>query len=210
MIGSEDDGGKPGASDARGEGVGVREEDGAEWRFAGYLYRLADASYDVEERRGQTLDSLSMQLLTCITILSVAFLTPASFLFSCFDGDGEALTVGQVRLAWMYAVVLIPLAVALLLVLHAQSLKKMSVLASPEDMAGYVREKLNEYTQGEKRDMSELGVAEDFCSSIQGRYKGMERKNDETWKKLRLAMRLVEMSCAAAVLFGIFMLLELA
>lgn len=180
-----------------------------------YLYRLADKSYETEEGRGRTLADLSVQLLTCITILSVAFLTPASFLFECY-GDGESdITPAQMRLAWMYAVVLIPLVIGLLLVLYARVLKTMNVLSSPGAQMEYVqklyddRNSLRDDGSGKTEQLSELEIAESYCAGIEEKYQGMVNKHNKMWMLLRRSMYLIAGSCIAALVFGLVLLFEL-
>lgn len=177
-----------------------------EARLAKYLYKLADKAYGIEEARGHTLDDLSAQLLTCVTILSVAFLTPASLLFECYEVAGEGLSKGQIRLIWMYAAVLIPLVIALLLVLWSKVLKTMESLASPMTQANYVRELLEDKNKGPK--MTDLDIAESYCAGIEDKYNGMHEKHDDMWMRLCRAMYLIAASCVAALIFGVVMLLE--
>lgn len=177
-------------------------------KLAEYLYRLADMSYRIEEERGRTLADLSAQLLTCVTILSVAFLTPASFLFECYRVDDGGLSVEQIRLIWMYAIVLVPLVVALLLVLWSRVLKPMEALSSPSKQADYVRDLLEH--KEENSTMSDLDIAQSFCLGIEDKYNGMHDKHDKMWMLLRIAMHHVGASCVAALLFGLFLLFEIS
>ena len=179
-----------------------------------FLYRLADKSYETEESRGRTLDGLSNQLLTCITILSVAFLTPVPSLFE-FYGKGESgITLAQLRLAWMYAIVLIPLVIGLLLVLRARVLKTMNVLSSPKAQMEYVqklyndRDKPRDDGSGKTERLSELEIAGSYCEGIEEKYQGMVGKHDKVWMLLRCSMYLIAMSCIAASLFSLILLID--
>lgn len=175
--------------------------------FADLLYRLSDKTYEMEMKRGEELNELSAQLLTCITIMSVALLTPVSFLFECFsDGTGN-LSDGQICLAWMYAIVLIPESVALLLVLSARTLRTMAALAAPVYQAEYVVEECKTYPDNREESISAaLFAAVKYANGLNNNFNGMSEKHDRSWKRLKLSMVLMGVSCGAALLFGLMIL----
>ena len=177
-----------------------------------HLYRLANLSYSTEKEREKKLDDLSAQLLTCITILSVAFLTPASFLFDCYAApNNTGLSPAQIKLAWMYAVVLVPLTVCLILILRARSLRQMEVLDSPESLSAFVSKLHDGYLANDPEyQLNELIIAQNYCSAIQGTFNGMRMKHDRMWKLIKMAMALVIVSCSCALIFGLHLLLQLA
>lgn len=179
--------------------------------LAAHLYRLAELSFETEKERERKLEDLSVQLLTCITILSVAFLTPASFLFECYADPSKAgIAPGQIRLAWMYAIVLAPLAVCLILTLHARMLKQMEVLDSPESQSRFV-EGLYSNRADKSTDpvIDDLTLASNYCAAIQGTFDGMREKHNNMWNIIKLSIRLVIFSCSAALAFSLFLLIEL-
>lgn len=186
----------------------VNEDSDTNRALADFLYRLADRSYEMEMRRGRELSDLSAQLLSSITIMSVALLTPASFLFECYSNNTGALSCQQVRLAWMYAIVLLLQAAALVIVLRARSLKPMSALASPGDQSRYV---LGVY---ERRSWKaecppELYSAMRYSDGLNENFKGTVKKHDAMWTQLQRAMCLMKLSCLLSAGFGILLLLEL-
>lgn len=180
--------------------------------LAGHLYRLANLSYDTEKEREKKLDDLSVQLLTCVTILSVAFLTPASFLFECYaTTNSVGLAPAQIKLAWMYAIVLAPLVVCIILTLCARSLRQMEVLDSPESQAAFINRLHNEdAADNSGYCIDDLTVAQNYCDAIQGTFEGMRKKHDTMWKLIKISMILVIFSCGCALLFGLHLLLQLA
>ena len=165
-----------------------------------------------EKEREKKLDDLSVQLLTCVTILSVAFLTPASFLFECYaTTNSVGLAPAQIKLAWMYAIVLAPLVVCIILTLCARSLRQMEVLDSPESQAAFINRLHNEDTADNSGDcIDDLTVAQNYCDAIQGTFEGMRKKHDTMWKLIKISMTLVIFSCGCALLFGLHLLLQLA
>ena len=169
--------------------------------LAQYLNDLARQAFDTEVDRGRRLEDLSSQMLTCITIMSVAFITPASGLFDFFSSIDDS-GAWQVQLAWMYAAVLVPLGICLILVLRARTLKSMEVLASPEKQVEYV-ERLK------RESVDELEIAKGFCAGLQGTYQGMFKKNERAWGLLKASMLLVALSCVFALLFGFALLFQL-
>lgn len=187
-------------------------DDQAKKLLAEHLYRLANLSYDTEKEREKKLDDLSVQLLTCITILSVAFLTPASFLFDCYAASNSAgIAPAQVKLAWMYAIVLAPMVICIILILRSRSLKQMEVLDSPESQSAFVKQLLDGYTEDDfECGLDELVLAQNYCSAIQGTFEGMRKKHNAMWGLIKTSMMLVIFSCCCALLFGLHLLLQLS
>lgn len=179
--------------------------------LASHLYRLADLTFTTEIEREKKLEDQSTQLLTCITILSVAFLTPASFLFECYASpDTSGISTAQIKLAWMYAVVLIPLAICLIVTLRARMLKPMKVLDSPVCQFNFVDQLFNTYREkSQEIPIDELTLAGNYCEAMQGTFQGMRTKLDNMWKMLKFSIGLVIFSCSAALLFGMHLLLGL-
>lgn len=172
------------------------------------LYKLADQSYQTEVMREKTLEDLSVQLLTCMTILSVALITPASFLFECYsDGTGN-LSAGQIRLAWMYASVLIPQVIGLLLVLRARVLKTIHTLDSPAAQADFIKTNLDNLNAGQE-EASPIEVAKCYCDGLEDSFNGMAKKHDDMWKLLKAAMFLLGLSASLSAIFGMVLLLSL-
>ena len=186
-------------------------DDQAKKLLAEHLYRLANLSYDTEKEREKKLDDLSVQLLTCITILSVAFLTPASFLFDCYAASNcTGIAPDQVKLAWMYAIVLVPLVVCIILILRARSLKQMKVLDSPESQSDFVKQLLDESTvDNPEYILDELVIAQNYCTAMQGTFEGMREKHDKMWALIKISMILVIISCSCTLFFGLHLLLQL-
>lgn len=115
----------------------------------------------------------------------------------------------------MYAIILIPLVIGLLLVLRARVLKTMNVLASPRSQMEYVqklyddRDRLRHDDSGKTEQLSELEIAESYCEGIEEKYQGMVNKHNKMWKLLRRSMYLIAGSCIAALIFGLVLLFEL-
>lgn len=175
--------------------------------FADLLNRLSDKAYEMEMRRGEELNELSAQLLTCITIMSVALLTPASFLFECLSDGTGSLSDGQICLAWMYAIVLIPESIALLLVLSARTLRTMAALAAPSQQAEYVVNECAAYPENNDESFSAaLFAAVKYANGLNNNFNGMAEKHDRSWRRLKLAMVLMGVSCVSTLLFGLILL----
>lgn len=172
------------------------------------LYRLADQSYQTEVMREKTLEDLSVQLLTCMTILSVALITPASFLFDCYSDGTGSLSADQIRLAWMYASVLTPQAIGLLLVLRARALTTMNTLSSPAAQADFIKTNIDKLNNAHK-EASLFEVAKCYCDGLEDSFNGMAKKHDNMWKLLKAAMLLLGLSASLSALFGLFLLLSL-
>ena len=115
----------------------------------------------------------------------------------------------------MYAGVLIPLVIGLLLVLYARVLKTMNVLSSPRAQMEYVqklyddRNSLRDDGSGKTEQLSELEIAESYCAGIEEKYQGMVNKHNKMWMLLRRSMYLIAGSCIAALVFGLVLLFEL-
>lgn len=173
--------------------------------FATHLKALADLSYQTEEKRGKKLETQCGRLLTCITILSVALLTPAPTLFGFF-GDGTFIpTCKQITLGWMYLIVLAQLAAALLVLLTTLILKRMPLLQSPMKQAEFIE---NELTRlGEDPSIGELNITKNYCQALEPTFIGLREKHSSMSCRLKIATCLLFSSCIFTLFFGVCLLI---
>lgn len=171
-------------------------------------------SYQMEEKRGNGIQQLSVQLLTCVTILSVAYLSPAPAVFGYFGCYSFGLLNMQSILAWMYCVVFILLVVAFLLILISQMLRKTKTLASPAEQKDYCIQRIGEIARINKKDdnssnkqksCTQNEILEAWANALNAHYKGMEKKYDRMAILLKIAMILIASSCILALLFAFFL-----
>ena len=105
---------------------------------------LANLSIDLQLKKDSNLDKVAAQLMTAITILSVAYISPSQMLFAHYACEQSRTTGAQRVLAAAYIVILLLLFVAFILVLFSRFLRKSEMLDSPEKIYEELAEQAEE------------------------------------------------------------------
>lgn len=169
--------------------------------IAHHIMSVADLSYQTLMNRDGSLKGFAEQLLTCVTILSVAYLTPIQLILSVGSECGARWerTVG-----FVYLVLLIPLLVALILTLVSLAFHKTELLSSPIKQFSHFDEKY-EKAQGEGRTITHFEIAKSYCDALGIEYKALEQKHTRMVRLLNVAAVFVIFSVAIAA-FGLIAL----
>lgn len=174
--------------------------------------RLINPSFESEIRRGEGLIQQSSQLLGCITILSVALLTPAPALFEFYGGAVEDITIHQVKLAWMYLVVMALLTLALILVLAALAGSRHKTPSSPGKQYEFVYTKLASLLE-EKFDQEGFDIGKEVAKTIKNGldpiYLDMETHHNRMSKYLKTSQLIIIIACTLSTAFSVHLVLAL-
>lgn len=164
--------------------------------IADHIVSIANLSMQTEKERDASLKGFAEQLLTSVTILSVAYLTPLQLVLDVENGLGESWPriVGFVYLA-----LIVPLVLAMVLALASIDLHGEELLSSPVEQFNYFNdacEKLNL----EEEKITCLGTAKSYCEALNNEYEALERKHERMIRLLKKASKLVIFSVSIAVL----------
>lgn len=172
-----------------------------------YIRLSARFAYETEEKRGAGLEQLSTKLLECITILSVALLTPAAPLFEYYRFGSPCTTTQQIRLVWMYAIVFTLLILALCLVLYSQTKRKMLLPPSPTDfLPSYDHMNAKEAELNDR--FSAFTLSRMYAEILGEHCDGMKGKHEKMWELIRASMHLIISACILIGLFAAYLILE--
>ena len=173
--------------------------------IAHHIMSVADLSYQTLMNRDGSLKGFAEQLLTCVTILSVAYLTPIQLILSVGSECGARWerTVG-----FVYLVLLIPLLVALILTLVSLAFHKTELLSSPIKQFSHFDEKY-EKAQREGRTITHFEIAKSYCDALGIEYKAFEQKHTRMVRLLNVAAGFVIFSVTIAA-FGLIALFILS
>lgn len=141
--------------------------------FAKHLVNLANESYEFEKARYEGLERLAGQLLTFVTILSVALVTPAPALFNHVATGSPSQ---HARLVWEYFILITILLVALGFILASLVRTKNNVLNSPQELKEYISEKQGSY---ESNSDSEFDIACNYINALQINYEVFLNKSNK-------------------------------
>lgn len=163
--------------------------------IADHIVSVANLSMQTEKERDNSLKGFAEQLLTCVTILSVAYLTPLQVILDAGKslGEGWPRTVG-----FVYLFLLSPLLVALILALVSIDLRKEELLASPVELFSFFNDACER--QSFEEEITCLSTAKSYCDSLNNEYKALEHKHERMIRPLKVASGLVIFSVAVATL----------
>lgn len=169
--------------------------------FAEYLVNLADKSYEFEKTRYEGFERLAGQLLTFVTILSVALVTPAPALFDYAATKSSSLCM---CLAWEFFICITLLLIALGFVLVSLFRTKANVLDSPQKQLEYISRLLEECKSGEIDINLEFDIACNYTEALQIGYEAFLEKNKKMWNRLKASIVLIAVTCILIFVFGLF------
>ena len=129
------------------------------------ILRLVDTSVKMEWDRGKSLAETSTRLLTCISVLSVAFLSLLSPLCDAFEGVGK-----QAPILLVYIAVFGCLAAAFICSLMAQFRFKYKKLRGPKEI---VTARAGDVEWPTRKDAAIMYVRE-----LEEHYESTAKKND--------------------------------
>lgn len=165
-------------------------------KAAEHINALASLSLEVEREKDSSLKHYASQLLTCVTILSVAYLTPASFIYSKFGGTGDA-THGQRVTVFVLMIMLLLLIAALLLSLLALILSKTEVIDSPDvQYENFTSLHQNAKENGECPTF--FNLSKNYCKALEIQYQALSKKHKRMWALLKAATIMVVLSVLIA------------
>lgn len=183
--------------DDRDRETGVSEKELCE-----LVASVAEMSLQTERDRDASLKGVAEQLLVCITILSVAYLTPIQVLLELHKECG----IHWIRIVFLvYFMLLFPLLVALVLTLLSLVLRKAQLLKSPVSQYDHFSNAWRK-ARDEKNPITALDVLDVYCSALDGQFEAFNRKHCSMHWVLRISMVLVIISVVFA---GIGMLVLL-
>lgn len=161
---------------------------------------LANLSIEMQLKKDANLDKVTTQLMTAITILSVAYISPSQMLFDYY-GCGSLQTTGSQRiLAVAYIIILSFLFASLVLAMASRFLRKSQMLESPKRICDEFAKQVKEKKDKDK-DIEESAVAIYYCDSIDSFYWTTRAKNEKATKLTGAATILLLLSVSFALLF---------
>lgn len=159
---------------------------------------LANLSLELQLKKDSNLDKVATQLMTAITILSVAYISPSEMLFAHYACEQSQTTGAQRVLAAAYIVILLLLFIAFVLVLFSRFLRKSEMLDPPKEIYEELAEQAEEL---KNQNVDNRTIAKYYCYSINPFYSTTETKNDRSWKMIKLAAAFLLASVSLAILF---------
>ena len=175
---------KPAANRSRAS-VRIVKPDDASKLSASYLEWAGNLSYQTELERTSSLEQLAVNLLSSVSIISVALLTIAPLLFNHYSETGdETLGLPCRLLALGYGSTVFLLGIAFLLALLSQMRLKQQVPASPKQLVAYV----NSEIEAGRPISSAIDLAQMKCQTMQPHFESLYKKNEFVRKMLRGAM----------------------
>lgn len=163
------------------------------------LYKLSGLTLEIELKRDANLDKVATQTMTAITILSVAYITPAKALFDYYSFGSMQATGQQRVLAFVYITILLLLLVSFLFVLASRALRKSMPPDSPHVLFSDFSSRIKESEKAGKA-IKDIDLANYYCNSIAQFFETTAKKNDRSWRLIKWAMHLLSTSAIIAVL----------
>ena len=161
---------------------------------------LANLSVEMQLKKDSNLDKAATQLMTAITILSVAYISPSQMLFHHYACESIQTTGSQRILAVAYIAILTLLFASLVLTLISRLLRKSQLLNSPKEICEEFTRQVEE-KRSKSEGISEKKIAKYYCDSIDGFYWTTRTKNERASKLIEAATILLLLSVSLAVLF---------
>lgn len=151
-------------------------------------------------KKDSNLDKAATQLMTAITILSVAYISPSQMLFHHYACEPIQTTGSQRILAVAYIAILTLLFASLVLTLISRLLRKSQLLNSPKEICEEFTRQVEE-KRSKSEGISEKKIAKYYYDSIDGFYWTTRTKNERASKLIEAATILLLLSVSLAVLF---------
>ena len=164
--------------------------------IAKHIISVANLSFQSEMAKDSSLKGLAGQILTCVTILSAAYLMPAEQITSLNKnlGDGWISIV-----AISYAILLIPLLIALILALTSLDPREATLLSSPlKQFESFSRE--GEALRKAGKELTQQAISQSYCDALNNEYMALEKKHDRMVSLLKVARGLIIFSVSAAMM----------
>ena len=166
--------------------------------MADHICSLAEMAFRSELNKDKSLKYNAGQLLVCITILSVAFLTPVQSL-----GQLSAVDLGSLhwqRIFYVsYIAILAPLFIALVLVLLSLSLQKNVLLDSPAAQYLYFEGVFRKECEN-NQEISYIELSRSYCDALENEFQALASKHNRMGRLLRAGTAFVIASCALAAI----------
>lgn len=164
--------------------------------IARHIISVADLSFQTEINRDGSLKSFAEQLLTCITILSVAYLTTAQLIIDAGKRYGKCW---QRAVSFAYLALLIPLLTALVLALASLAFRKAKLLSSPIEQFDYFSKMLDK-GRADGFEVGHLDIAKSYCDALENEYEALKQKHARMTLLLKVAAVLVIFSVVIAAI----------
>lgn len=162
--------------------------------IAKHIVSVAGLSFQTSMNRDESLKGFAEQLFTCVTILSVAYLTPLQLIIDARAGcDGRWPRI----VCFVYLVLLLPLLVALVLALASLAFHKTKLLASPMEQFGYFSN-LREAGRINGQEVCHMDIAKSYCDALDNEYSALEHKHARMVRLSNVAAALVIFSVVIA------------
>lgn len=185
---------EPERKDTCSEGETGAESAKDEKVLAEHIVNVANMSIRAEYDKTGFLLNQAGQLLACVTILSVAYLTPLQQVVS-LGGLNNAHWLRLVGL--FYLAMILPLVVALVITLLSLRLKETSLLSSPKAQYDYFSS-VFEKGRDAGKSLNDLAIAKNHCDSLEVQYDAALKKNKWMNARLKFASGLVVTSAIVA------------
>ena len=174
---------EPERKDTCSEGETGAESAKDEKALAEHIVNVANMSIRAEYDKTGFLLNQAGQLLACVTILSVAYLTPLQ----------QVVSLGGL----FYLAMILPLVVALVITLLSLRLKETSLLSSPKAQYDYFSS-VFEKGRDVGKSLNDLAIAKNHCDSLEVQYDAALKKNKWMNARLKFASGLVVTSAIVA------------
>lgn len=162
--------------------------------LADHIVNVANMSIRAEYDKTGFLLNQAGQLLACVTILSVAYLTPLQQVVS-LGGHNNFHWLRLVGL--FYLAMMLPLIVALVITLLSLRLKETFLLSSPKAQYDYFSSVIEKGRDAGKR-LNDLAIAKSHCDSLETQYDAALKKNKRMNVRLKIASGFVVASAIVA------------
>lgn len=169
---------------------------------ANHLVSLADISVEIEREKDGSLKNLAERIMECVTILSVAYLTPSQAIFSLFPSEDQ-FGFWQRLVLFCYLVICLPLLGALLLSLKSLMLNDgVELLQSPAVLKDWLHGELDKFDNSGEI-LGPLNYADSYCDAMQQLYSAFDDKHNKMNSLLHISKILVFFSVFMAIVFSI-------
>lgn len=188
--------GKDACSEGETGAESAKEAESAkdEKALADHIVNVANMSIRAEYDKTGFLLNQAGQLLACVTILSVAYLTPLQQVVS-LGGHNNCHWLRLVGL--FYLAMMLPLIVALVITLLSLRLKEAPLLSSPKAQYAYFSS-VFEKGRDDGKSLNDLVIAQSHCDSLETQYDAALKKNNRMNVRLKIASGLVVASAIVA------------
>ncbi len=151
------------------------------------LFRLCDMSYEMEMQRYDSMTSVSSQLLTCISIASIALATLLPTLLDVLP----AILHHQIGISYLMVFGL--LLASFVVALFARYRFRYLELASPSRLSSHMAEVRDEFED-------ELECAQFYCESLEESYRSIRKRNELLSRLLKLTTILLVLAVAVLLI----------